>query len=315
MPTGFGVPIGTVLHEFELPDLDGRQHLRSEWLGERLLVTFVNPRCRHSRRLLADLGRLLTHAAPTWPHVVLVSTGPVEENRRLVADTALADRVLVQEEMEVGALFEVDRTPAAYLVDDDGRTASPLIAGSVAILGLAATSTSEDGDAPIVEPQSPELIEAVTTPAPINGSRYLHGGLDVGSVAPDFRLPGLDGTEVALGRYRGRRVLLVFTDPVWSPCEAVAPVLERAHRSDRGPAVIIVARGGEDANRTWAQQHGLTLPIGLQSRWDLSREYGVLATPIAYVLDERGAVAAPIALGEDAILDLASGELTDPHPA
>ena len=38
-----GVPTGTVLHDFELPDLSGRQHLRSEWLGQRLLMIFVSP--------------------------------------------------------------------------------------------------------------------------------------------------------------------------------------------------------------------------------------------------------------------------------
>jgi peroxiredoxin len=246
---------------------------------------------------------------------VLLSTGPVEENRRLLANTGLGEHVLLQEEMEVGALFEVDRTPTAYLVDADGRTASPLVAGSVAILGLAASSASEDGDAPLVEPQSPELIEAVTTPAPINGERFAQGGLDVGSVAPDFRLLGLDGTEIALGRYRGRRVLLVFADPIWSPCEMVAPVLERAHRQADGPAVVVIARGDVEANRAWAARLGLTLPIGLQSRWDLSREYGILATPVAFLLDERGAVAAPVALGEDAILDLASKASAETHPA
>jgi hypothetical protein len=92
-----------------------------------------------------------------------------------------------------------------------------------------------------------------------------------------------------------------------------APALERVHRDTGCPAVVVIARGGEDANRTWAKRHGLTLPIGLRPRWDLSREYGILATPIAYLIDERGAVAAPVALGEDAILDLASGAPADPH--
>ena len=78
-----GISPGTVLHEFELPDLDGRQHLRSEWQGQCLLMIFVSPYCRSSRALLADLVALRSSAPASWPLPVLVSTGSIEENRRL----------------------------------------------------------------------------------------------------------------------------------------------------------------------------------------------------------------------------------------
>ncbi|HZO28761.1 MAG TPA: hypothetical protein VFH48_22530 [Chloroflexota bacterium] len=78
-----GISPGTVLHEFELPDLDGRQHLRSDWQGQCLLMIFVSPYCRSSRALLADLVALRSSAPASWPLPVLVSTGSIEENRRL----------------------------------------------------------------------------------------------------------------------------------------------------------------------------------------------------------------------------------------
>jgi peroxiredoxin len=302
-----GLPVGTVLHDFELPDLDGRQHLRSGWLGQRLLLIFVSPACPHSRALLADLAALQSAAAAGRPALLLVSTGPADENRRLVEAAGLTVTILLQEEMEVGALFEAERTPTAYLVDEDGRTACPLLAGRAAILGLAASSLVDDNTVPPLDPPSPALIEASTTPGPDNGAHY-QGGLDLGSVAPDFRLPGLDAREVALGIYRGQRLLLVFTDPVCPPCDELAPAVERLHRSAAGPAVVVIARGDEAANRAWATRHGLTVPVGLQPRWDVSRQYGMLATPIGYLVDARGAIAAPVALGAEAILDLARRE-------
>jgi peroxiredoxin len=304
----FGLPVGTVLHEFELPDLDGRQHLRSAWLGQRWLLTFVNPACPHSRRLLADLARLQPASSPEWPHPVLVSTGSSDENRRLMTESGLACTVLLQEEMEVGALFEVDRTPMAYLVDEDGRTVSPLVAGRVAIVGLAASAGLDSADSLPVEPPSMDLIELGTSPAPVNGARYQHDGLGVGAVAPCFRLPGLDGGEIALSDYRGRRVLLAFADPICPPCDLVASALERLHLESHRLSVLIVARGGAEANRAWMAEHGLTAPVALQPRWDLSRAYGILATPVAYLLDEDGTVAAPVALGANAILDLIANE-------
>jgi hypothetical protein len=51
--------------------------------------------------------------------------------------------------------------------------------------------------------------------------------------------------------------------------------------------------------------HGVSLPIGLQHHWDVSREFGMLATPIAYLVDERGTLSAPVAVGADEVLDLA----------
>jgi peroxiredoxin len=299
-----GVPAGTVLHDFELPDLDGRQHLRSDWLGQRFLLTFVSPGCVHSRRLLADLAALQAVPVQTRPAPVLVSTGPADESRRLIAETGLEAPLLIQEEMEVGALFEVGRTPTAYLVDEDGRTLTPLVAGRVAILGLAASSELASDGTTVFPPPSLGLIEAATSPAPVNGARFQAAGLEIGSVAPDFRLPGLDGREVALGLHRGQPVLVAFMDPACPPCDEVVPALERAHRQQSRTAVTVIPRGSLEANRAWADEHGLTLPIGLQSRWDTSRAYGILATPAAFLIDERGAIAAPVALGADAILDL-----------
>ena len=300
-----GVPTGTVLHDFELPDLAGRQHLRSDWLGQRLLMIFVSPYCRHSRALLPDLTALRASAPASWPLPLLVSTGSIGENRRLVILAGLDEIVLVQEEMEVGALFEVTATPTAYLVDADGRTASPLVAGRTAILGLAASSTA-GGETARVESPSPELMDAVTTPAPVNGARYL-GGLDGGSLAPGFDLPDLTGGTVALDQFRGKHVLLVFTDPSHPPCGDLAAQLERLGGADSGRAIVLIARGDLETNRAWATEHGVTLPIGLQQHWDISREYGLLATPSAYLVDERGYIAAPAAFGADEILNLAEG--------
>jgi peroxiredoxin len=302
----FGVPFGTVLHDFELPDLDGRLHLRSHWLGTRFLMAFVNPACEHSRALVADLAALRTDSAPDWPRLMLVSTGPPAANRELFGETGLAGMVLLQEEMEVGSLFEVPATPTAYLVDEDGRTASPLVAGRAAILGLATAASVAAEESWALAPASPDAVQAVTSPAPVNGARYRDGGLGVGATAPDFRLPGLRDAEIALGDHRGRRVLLVFADPVSPPCQPLLPELDRLSAGQGGPVLMVVSRGGLAENRAWAERLGVSLPIGLQRRWDLSREYGILATPTAFLIDERGIIAKPVALGADAILALAA---------
>jgi len=109
---------------------------------------------------------------------------------------------------------------------------------------------------------------------------------------------------VSLEDYRGKRVLLVFSDPDCGPCNQLAPRLEQLHRSLADVQFLIVSRGEVEANVRKSREHGLTLPVVLQRHWEVSRDYGMFGTPIAYLIDERGIIAADVASGADAILDL-----------
>jgi peroxiredoxin len=59
----------------------------------------------------------------------------------------------------------------------------------------------------------------------------------------------------------------------------------------------MVSRGAVEANREKVREHGLTFPVLLQRRWEASRAYGMFATPIAYLIDERGIIIADVAYG------------------
>lgn len=138
------------------------------------------------------------------------------------------------------------------------------------------------------------------------GSRINRNGLTPGTVAPAFTLPRVDGGELSLADFAGRRVLLVFSDPDCGPCDLLAPKLERLSRQAPAVDVVMVSRGDADRNRRKVAEHGLTFPVVLQKQWQLSRQYAKFATPIAYLIDEQGRIAANVALGMDAILALAS---------
>src|SRR5262245_53822809 len=53
-----GLPLGTVLHDFDLPQLTGGRMTRSQWLGRRLLLIFLSPSCPASRVMLTRLATL-----------------------------------------------------------------------------------------------------------------------------------------------------------------------------------------------------------------------------------------------------------------
>jgi peroxiredoxin len=135
-------------------------------------------------------------------------------------------------------------------------------------------------------------------------SRIKRDGLKAGTIAPDFRLPLLGGDELGLSELRGRRLLLVFSDPHCGPCNALAPRLEKFHREHPELLIVMISRGEPKENRAKVKEHGLTFPVLLQQRWEISRRYAMFATPIAYLIDEAGIIKNDVAVGVEPILSL-----------
>ena len=101
-----------------------------------------------------------------------------------------------------------------------------------------------------------------------------------------------------------KRLLLVFSDVACEPCQALTPDLVRLHGA--GVRVAMVSRGDPAANVAKAAEHGVDFPVILQRSWEVSKDYAMFATPIAYAIDERGLIAGEVAVGREAILELAA---------
>ena len=308
-PTGDGswrgLPVGSVVLDFALPTLAGPTMTLSQWQGRRVLLIFFDPGCGYCRQMLPDLARLEPDPDDGRPVPLVVSTGDPEENRRLMDSHGVRCPVLLQERNEVAQLCQVYGTPMGYLIDEQGVIASPLAVGALAILELASarrlngTGSGENG-------AQTRNGYTRTRFGSLASSRIKRDGLPPGTAAPGFRLPRVEGGELSLEELRGCRVLLVFSDPTCEPCDALAPKLELAHRRAPDLQVLMVSRGEAEANRAKIAEYGLTFPVVLQRRWEVSREYGMFATPIGYLIDERGVIAADLAVGADAILALAA---------
>jgi peroxiredoxin len=301
-----GLPIGSPAPDFELPTVSGSRMTLSQWRGQRVLLMFFDPRCGFCRQMLPALAALPSDTAMDRPVPLILSAGDATENQKLIEEYQLSGPILLRERAEVTAAYHVGATPTGYLIDEQGHIASELAVGAQALLVLA-------GEPP---------IQAVGVPSPPSAtsgsgqrsrlgtrslatSRLNRDGLSRGTQAPIFRLPRLQGGELSLLEYRGRNVLLVFSDPECGPCDALAPELERLHRRATDLQLVMISRGDREANRAKAAEHGLTLPIALQRHWEVSRDYAMFATPIGYLIDAWGLIAADVAVGGEAILALA----------
>jgi peroxiredoxin len=305
-----GLPIGSPAPEFDLPDLHGERRSLASYRGRELLLIFFNPRCGFCTQMVPDLAALPVDGADGYAIPVVVSTGDAAENRKLFTEHGVNCPVLLQTAMEVASQYQCHGTPMGCRVDAEGRIASELATGAQALLALASAPTrAQNGHQPHTARGAGANGNgrgALGGKRSVADSKLNRTGLPVGSTAPDFRLPLLDGGELSLSEYRGRKVLLVFSDPNCGPCDQLAPQLEQHARRTAEIQVLMVSRGDSEANRAKAAEHGLTFPIALQRQWEVSREYGMFATPVGYLIDESGVIAADAATGTDAILALLS---------
>ncbi|HEY7154873.1 MAG TPA: redoxin domain-containing protein [Gemmataceae bacterium] len=296
-----GLDVGSAAPDFELPDLSGELVSLSRWRGRRVLLIFFNPHCGFCVEMAAGLAALKTDGSDDRPLPVLITTGDPEENRRFMEEHGIRCPVLVQLKDEILSLYRAGGTPMGYVVDEEGVLAAPLTVGAADLLALAAVQVAEPAAA---TSESHGERRKGKANRGLHTSRLTRDGLKAGTLAPPFRLPRVDEGELSLEAFRGRRLLLVFSDPDCGPCADLAPTLEQFHRDGNGVAVLMISRRDPEANRRKVAELGLTFPVVLQRHWEISMLYGMFATPIAYLIDEQGVLATDVMVGVEPIREL-----------
>jgi len=292
--------VGTPFPSFSGLDLSGRRVRMEDLAGRRLLLVHWSVECSFCAAIGKDLALLEDAFTKQRAQLVLFGHGEATSNRKQARQLGLKSPILLATDgSKALEVFNDFGTPAAYLLDEQGRVAHHLVVGSDEVLTLARQVAAETNRKRL--PGERSLAE----------SRIERNGLKAGTQAPGFRLPDLSGRTVSLEDYRGRKLLLVFTDPHCGPCDQIAPELARLHRQHQanGLALVMVGRGDADENRKKARKNEFDFPVVLQKNWELSKQYGIFATPVAFLIDEAGVISCDVAIGADSILELAKGNL------
>ncbi|MBK1988087.1 thioredoxin family protein [Sphaerospermopsis aphanizomenoides BCCUSP55] len=130
----------------------------------------------------------------------------------------------------------------------------------------------------------------------------------IGSYAPDFELPGIDDHVHHLSRYRENlRALCVIS--MSNHCPYVDLYLERLKniQTEFSPnGFTLIGLNGTDGNndmnaeaefstkltfenmKTFALHHQLNFPYLWDSTQDVTRSFGAISTPTAYLIDHEG---------------------------
>jgi peroxiredoxin/uncharacterized membrane protein YphA (DoxX/SURF4 family) len=154
----------------------------------------------------------------------------------------------------------------------------------------------------------------VAAPAQSGATRVM--GLAVGTPAPAFELPTLNGeaTKLESLRERGKSLLLFFTDPGCGPCTALLPEIATWQREHAAKMrVALVSRGTVEANRAKVTDTGVT-HVFLQNDREVAQAYQAHGTPSAVLVRQDGTIGSPLAQGVDAIRALVSATLNGTLP-
>jgi peroxiredoxin len=118
-------------------------------------------------------------------------------------------------------------------------------------------------------------------------------GVGKGQHAPEFSLPSLSGSTMALSSMRGKVVLIDFWAQWCEPCKKELPQLDKLSKEYAGKGVVIVAvnidKQRENAERM-VKQLGVSLPVLLDPAGSVAGAYDLPKMPTSFVVDKKGIV-------------------------
>jgi peroxiredoxin len=131
-------------------------------------------------------------------------------------------------------------------------------------------------------------------------------GAEVGQPAPDFTLKDESGGQHALSQYRGKVVVLEWTNPE-------CPFVQR-HYADKTMQKTLAAYGGKPVvwlvidsshfntpaqSAAWRKEQGFTPPVLQDASGTVGHAYGAKTTPEMYVIDAAGVLRYAGAIDDD----------------
>ncbi len=132
-----------------------------------------------------------------------------------------------------------------------------------------------------------------TRPAVVSGA-----GGEVGSPAPDFRMPALNGNgNLSLADFRGRPVIVNFWASWCNPCRKEFPLLKKAVRDHRAQRLAVIGVTYQDIpsdSRSFVTRQGATWPQGIDDGGTVASAYGVRAIPQSFFVRPDGTIAARV---------------------
>ncbi|MED3691638.1 TlpA disulfide reductase family protein [Peribacillus butanolivorans] len=138
------------------------------------------------------------------------------------------------------------------------------------------------------------IVQAMDNKPDKNAENDSLGGLKIGAAAPDFSLKTLDGKQVNLSDYKGKKVMLNFWATWCPPCKKEMPDMQK-YSQQAGDDVVILAVNIDPENdvQAFVEDNGITFTIPLDSqsaKTPVNERYKILSIPTTYFIDSKGII-------------------------
>lgn len=114
--------------------------------------------------------------------------------------------------------------------------------------------------------------------------------------AEDFELNTLTGETLSLSEFKGKKVVINFFATWCPPCKAEMPHIQSFYEKHQNEDIAVIAVNvtnidrGEKAIQQFANDYGLTFPILLDNKGEVSSIYQATTIPTTYIIDRDGYV-------------------------
>ncbi|WP_419961371.1 redoxin domain-containing protein [Psychrobacillus sp. BM2] len=122
-------------------------------------------------------------------------------------------------------------------------------------------------------------------------------GLGQGNTAPNFTLTTLEGEEVTLADYKGKKVVLNLWATWCGPCKAEMPHLQNYYEdmAEKENVEILAVNltssdVGLDKVKAFQEDYGLSFPIPLDEDGVVGDTYQAITIPTTYMIDTTGTI-------------------------
>ncbi len=272
------LPIGAPFPDFELADTNGKRVRFADFLKRKtpILFLFVSPDCGPCNALYPDIKEWREKLNDKLK-IVLVSSGSRSAHLEKFGDET---GILLQEKRELADLAKARWTPTAVFVNSEGNIASHPAAGDTAIRELFEKLGAQD------------LAKEHLFFASANGH---DAPLRIGEKLPEFSMSAVNGETVSQDSFKGHRSLVLFFSTTCPHCVRMMEELKGWDESkDADEPQLVVFSDGD------AEEHiklGLKAPIVLDKGYEFSAEIGMLGTPSAILVNEKGEIVTETGIG------------------
>jgi peroxiredoxin len=118
--------------------------------------------------------------------------------------------------------------------------------------------------------------------------------IQVGSPAPNFAFPDLNGQQISLSDHRGKVVVVNIWATWCPPCKQEMPSMQKLYERFKGENFEILAVSidstGREAVAPFMRTMNLTFPALLDPKGSIGSLYGLIGVPESFIIDKEGIV-------------------------